>query len=87
MYSVRPPQMAMEIRIHKAVHHQHIVGFHSYFEDDQNIYIVLELCRRRVCMLATCSFFVCLRLFHEVLLCFPCAQVAYGAAQETTCSH
>ena len=40
--------MTQEIAIHRAVHHKHIVEFYSFFEDDQNVYIILELCRRRV---------------------------------------
>ena len=40
--------MTQEIAIHRAVHHQHIVEFYSFFEDDANVYIILELCRRRV---------------------------------------
>jgi len=40
--------MIQEINIHRSVHHKHIVGFHGYFEDADNVYIVLELCRRRV---------------------------------------
>ena len=43
-----PPQMAMEIEIHKSLNHKHIVKFHGFFEDKENIYILLELCRRRV---------------------------------------
>jgi len=42
------PQMAMEIEIHKSLNHKHIVKFHGFFEDKENIYILLELCRRRV---------------------------------------
>lgn len=41
-------QMIQEIEIHRSVNHKHIVGFHGYFEDVDNVYIVLELCRRRV---------------------------------------
>lgn len=41
-------QMQMEITIHRALSHRHIVKFISYFEDSENVYIVLELCRRRV---------------------------------------
>jgi polo-like kinase 1 len=41
-------KMTQEIAIHRAVHHQHIVEFYSFFEDDNNVYIILELCRRRV---------------------------------------
>lgn len=49
--------MSMEIAIHRsvgqkrAVHsetHKQIVGFHGFFEDSDYIYILLELCRRRV---------------------------------------
>lgn len=50
---VKPHQkdkMTMEIAIHRAVHHKHVVGFHGFFEDDQNVYVLLELCRRRSLM-------------------------------------
>ena len=40
--------MAMEIDIHRKLHHKHVVGFHCFFEDDDFIYILLEICRRRV---------------------------------------
>jgi polo-like kinase 1 len=43
-------KMTQEIAIHRAVHHQHIVEFYSFFEDDANVYIILELCRRRSLM-------------------------------------
>lgn len=43
-------KMAMEIDIHRSVDHKHIVGFHGYFEDSNNVYIILELCRRRSLM-------------------------------------
>ncbi|XP_075528543.1 serine/threonine-protein kinase polo [Dermacentor variabilis] len=43
-------KMAQEIQIHRSLNHKHIVGFHSYFEDDKNVYIVLELCSRRSLM-------------------------------------
>lgn len=41
-------QMTQEIDIHRSVSHKHIVGFHGFFEDNDNVYILLELCRRRV---------------------------------------
>jgi len=41
-------QMTQEINIHRSVSHKHIVGFHGFFEDTDNVYILLELCRRRV---------------------------------------
>lgn len=43
-------KMAQEITIHRSLQHKHVVGFHSYFEDTMNIYIVLELCKKRVCI-------------------------------------
>ncbi|CAF0781193.1 unnamed protein product [Brachionus calyciflorus] len=43
-------KMTQEIAIHRAVHHQHIVEFYSFFEDENNVYIILELCRRRSLM-------------------------------------
>ncbi|XP_033244019.1 serine/threonine-protein kinase polo-like [Drosophila miranda] len=41
---------AQEITIHRSLNHPNIVKFHSYFEDVQNIYIVLELCKKRSMM-------------------------------------
>ena len=38
----------MEIAIHRTLNHKGVVGFHGFFEDDDYIYILLELCRRRV---------------------------------------
>ncbi|KAK8769759.1 hypothetical protein V5799_013776, partial [Amblyomma americanum] len=36
-----------EIDIHKHLRHEHVVDFHSHFEDDTNVYIILELCSRQ----------------------------------------
>ncbi len=33
-----------EIRIHRSLHHPNIVGFEHFFEDAENVYILLELC-------------------------------------------
>jgi len=44
-------QMTQEINIHRSVSHKHIVGFHGFFEDNDNVYILLELCRRRVILM------------------------------------
>lgn len=41
-------KMTQEITIHKSLNHRNIVGFHSFFDDPLNIYIVLELCKKRV---------------------------------------
>lgn len=41
-------KMTQEIQIHQSLQHKNIVQFISFFEDVHNIYIVLELCRKRV---------------------------------------
>lgn len=43
-------KMTLEIQIHREVRHQHIVGFHTFFEDEQNVYVLLELCTNRSLM-------------------------------------
>ncbi|XP_065164493.1 serine/threonine-protein kinase polo isoform X2 [Atheta coriaria] len=43
-------KMTQEIAIHQSLRHKHIVGFNGFFEDVHNIYVVLELCRRRSMM-------------------------------------
>ncbi|ODM91618.1 Serine/threonine-protein kinase PLK1 [Orchesella cincta] len=43
-------KMAQEITIHRDLKHEYIVDFHSYFEDDNNVYIVLELCAKKSLM-------------------------------------
>ena len=41
-------KICQEITIHRSLKHKHIVGFHDYFEDSNNIYIILEICNKRV---------------------------------------
>lgn len=43
-------KMTQEINIHRSVLHKHIVGFHGFFEDDDFVYVILELCHRRSLM-------------------------------------
>ncbi|KAL6254638.1 hypothetical protein P5V15_013945 [Pogonomyrmex californicus] len=43
-------KMTQEIAIHQTLNHRHIVGFHGFFDDSNNIYIILELCRKRSMM-------------------------------------
>jgi len=43
-------KMTQEIAIHKTLKHNHVVQFFSFFEDSENVYILLELCRRRSLM-------------------------------------
>lgn len=42
-------QFTSEIKIHKSLKHRHIVQFEHFFEDTENSYILLELCRNQVC--------------------------------------
>lgn len=49
-------KLTQEIAIHRSLNHKNVVGFCGFFEDSQNVYIVLELCRRRVCILILLEF-------------------------------
>ncbi|CAN9510219.1 unnamed protein product [Ophioblennius macclurei] len=40
-------KMTSEIAIHKSLDHQNVVGFHGFFEDEDFVFVVLEICRRR----------------------------------------
>uniref|UniRef100_A0A2R9A6R2 Serine/threonine-protein kinase PLK1 n=1 Tax=Pan paniscus TaxID=9597 RepID=A0A2R9A6R2_PANPA len=40
-------EMSMGISIHRSLAQQHVVGFHGFFEDNDFVFVVLELCRRR----------------------------------------
>lgn len=37
-------KLMSEIKIHRSLHHPSIVRFEHFFEDDENVYILLELC-------------------------------------------
>jgi len=37
-----------EVQLHRSLDHTHIVKFHNYFEDSDNIYFILEYCSRKV---------------------------------------
>lgn len=41
-------QILREIELHKSLRNPQVVAFHSYFEDDDSVYIILEMCRRKV---------------------------------------
>ncbi|KAM3179135.1 hypothetical protein ACTXT7_001182 [Hymenolepis weldensis] len=43
-------KMQQEVSIHSKLHHENIVGFHLSFEDNDFVYIILELCPRRTLM-------------------------------------
>ena len=49
-------QIAREIELHRHCRHKNVVGFHSYFEDDLNVYIILEICSRKVRVPCTCNY-------------------------------
>lgn len=49
-------KMTSEIAIHKSLDHANVVGFHGFFENDDFVFVVLEICRRRV------SVCVCVRV-------------------------
>ncbi|XP_014205549.1 serine/threonine-protein kinase polo [Copidosoma floridanum] len=43
-------KMTQEIAIHRSLNHKHVVGFYGFFDDTYNVYIILELCRKRSMM-------------------------------------
>lgn len=40
-------KLMSEIKIHRSLHHNNIVGFEHFFEDVENVYILLELCQNQ----------------------------------------
>lgn len=40
-------KIAREIDLHRTLCHRHVVGFERYFEDSDNVYIILEYCPRK----------------------------------------
>lgn len=45
---LRRSQIAREIMIHKELNHVNVVQMHHYFEDNLNVYMLLEACPRKV---------------------------------------
>lgn len=41
-------KLMAEIKIHRSLSHDNIVRFHHFFEDSNNVYILLELCPNKV---------------------------------------
>jgi polo-like kinase 1 len=37
-------KLTSEIKIHRSLHHQNVVRFDRYFEDKDNVYILLDIC-------------------------------------------
>ncbi|GMS95778.1 hypothetical protein PENTCL1PPCAC_17953, partial [Pristionchus entomophagus] len=48
--SYQKDKMVQEIQIHRGLSHEHVVKLIDYFEDDDNVYVILELCARRSLM-------------------------------------
>ena len=46
--SFLPVQIANEVELHSGLNGYFIVRFYGYFEDEENVYILLELCSRKV---------------------------------------
>ena len=40
-------KLMSEIKIHRSLHHKSIVGFEHFFEDNENVYILLEMCHNQ----------------------------------------
>lgn len=40
-------KLISEIKIHKSLHHPQVVAFEHYFEDTENVYILLEMCQNQ----------------------------------------
>ena len=40
-------KLMSEIKIHRSLHQNHIVGFEHFFEDAESVYILLELCQNQ----------------------------------------
>lgn len=40
-------KLMSEIKIHKALNHTNVVGFEHFFEDNENVYLILELCHNQ----------------------------------------
>ncbi|CAG0890418.1 unnamed protein product [Darwinula stevensoni] len=43
-------KMAQEIEIHRSLDHPHIVGFKSFFEDENFVFVILEMCSKKSLM-------------------------------------
>ena len=40
-------KLISEIKIHKSLHHPNIVAFERYFEDSENVYLLIEICHNQ----------------------------------------
>lgn len=37
-------KLTSEIKIHRSLHNEYVVRFEKYFEDKENVYIMLDIC-------------------------------------------
>lgn len=58
-------KLRTEIKIHRSLHHKSIVGFEKYFEDEKNVYILLEMCNHKVRIELPLSSFHSFSLHHK----------------------
>ena len=47
VYKINKSKLKSEIKIHKSLNHKNIVKFEHVFEDENNVYILLELCKNK----------------------------------------
>ena len=40
-------KLMQEIQIHRQLFSEHVVKFHRFFEDDNNVYILMDLCKNK----------------------------------------
>lgn len=73
-------QIMNEIELHRTLSHKHVVKFSHHFEDQENIYIFLELCSRKVGLLSL----FCLQQ-HQMFAC-TCVCVTRQLARYCLCS-
>lgn len=50
-------QLTAEIKIHRSLHHTQIVKFEHFFEDHENVYILLEMCNQKVFIYSTFNYY------------------------------
>lgn len=62
--NMRSHQFTSEIKIHKSLHHPNVVQFEHFFDDADNSYILLELCRNQVTSAANTCCCCCVHDAH-----------------------
>lgn len=70
-------QIMNEIELHRTLSHKHVVKFSHHFEDQDNIYIFLELCSRKVSLIGLFSLQQH-RMFACARVCNPTADALHS---------